>query len=58
MVFVNREESPMKEQVVVRSTEQGGESEPGLQVDGEDAECHLFQLSLLVPMDVRELVLE
>ena len=57
VVLVELEESPMKE-VVVSSTEQVGGSEQGLQEDEEDKECHLFQFSLLVPTDVRELVLE
>ena len=56
--LVELEKSPMKEEVVVSSAEQGGGSEPGLQVDEEDEECHLFQFSLLLPRGFRELMLE
>ena len=47
----------MKEEVAVSSTGQEGRCEPGLQVYEEDEEGNLFQLSLLVPRDVRELAL-
>ena len=54
VVLVELQEPLMKEEVVVSSTEQEGRCEPRLQVDEEG---HLFQLSLLEPRDVRELVL-
>ena len=57
VVLVELQEPLMKEEVVASSTGQEGRCEPGLQVDEEDEEGNLFQLSLLVPKDVRELVL-
>ena len=56
--LVELEEPPMKEGVIVSSTEQGGRSEPGLQAAEEYEEYPIFHFSLLVPRDVRELVLE
>ena len=57
VVLGELQEQLMKEEVVVSSTEQEERCKPGLQVDKEDEEGHIFQLSRLVPMDVRELVL-
>ena len=55
MVFAELGEPLMKE-VIACSTEQGRGSKPTLQVDKDDEECHLLQLFLLVPRDVRKLV--
>ena len=50
--------SLMELKVTCSSTEEGRGTEPRLQIDKQDEECHLLQLAFLVPGDVYELMLQ
>ena len=58
MYFTELLQAGVEFKVIFCCFEEGVGTKPGLQVREHNEECHLFNLSFLLPVEVRELVLQ